>query len=147
MNRRAAAHPVALAGVAALAAACPGAPPPARTRPPPLVTALTVAAEDVPVVVRAPIDARPVAQAEAARGLAKANLERAQALAPRGFVSQQELQSATSAAAATEAQRSRSSPRSASGWARRGWRRPTTASSPREGWTRGRSSAPPAGRC
>ena len=45
-----------------------------------------------------------VSQAQASSALAKANLERAQALAPRGLVSQQELQNATNAAASSEAQ-------------------------------------------
>lgn len=43
------------------------------------------------------------AQAVAALGLARANLERAKALAPQGLVSQQELQAATTAAASAEA--------------------------------------------
>lgn len=46
-----------------------------------------------------------VSQALAARELAQANLERAQALAPKGLVSQQELQTATAALTAAEAQR------------------------------------------
>lgn len=132
---------------------CSGGPPPARTRPPPLVAVQPVALEDVPVLVRGPIDIRPiaqadigaksvgyldavlvdrgdtvkkgqllalvrpsdlpdqlvaaksaVAQAEASRALAKANLARAEALAPRGLVSQQELQNTMSAAAGAEAQ-------------------------------------------
>jgi RND family efflux transporter MFP subunit len=45
-----------------------------------------------------------LAQAEVARQLAGANLERAQALATTGLISQQELQNATSARSATEAQ-------------------------------------------
>lgn len=45
-----------------------------------------------------------VAQTEAANALAQANLERAQALAPKGLVSQQELQNATTAKAASDAQ-------------------------------------------
>lgn len=135
-----------------LSACRPSAAPP-KPRLPPLVVTAVVTREDVPLVVRAPIDLKPVAQADigsktvglldavlvdrgdvvrrgqllalvrpsdlpdqlavaknaiaqatAARGLAKANLERAQALAPKGLVSQQELQSATNAAAVTEAQ-------------------------------------------
>lgn len=45
-----------------------------------------------------------VSQATASAALAKANLERAQALAPRGLVSQAELQNASNAAAASDAQ-------------------------------------------
>src|SRR5207237_5261571 len=45
-----------------------------------------------------------VAQADAARTLAKANLERAQLLAPKGLLSQQDLQNSTSSAAAADAQ-------------------------------------------
>ena len=124
-----------------------------KQRPPPLVTTMVVAAEDVPVIVRAPVDVRPLAQAdigsksvglldsvlvdrgdvvkkgqllalvrpsdlpdqlaaaknavsqsEAARQLAKSNLERAQALAPRGLVSQQDLQMAVASMASAEAQ-------------------------------------------
>jgi len=44
-----------------------------------------------------------LAQAEAAASLARANLQRAEMLAPDGIVSQQELQQATTAAAASEA--------------------------------------------
>lgn len=145
---------VALLGLLlALVSGCPGAPPPPKQRPPPLVTTRPVGLEDVPVLARAPVDLKPiaqadigaksvgyldavlvdrgdlvkkgqllalvrpselpdqlaagksaVAQAEASRALARSNLERAQALAPRGLVSQQELQSATNAAAAAEAQ-------------------------------------------
>ena len=125
----------------------------AKVRPAPLVVAQPVSVVDVPVLVRAPVDVRPivqadvgsksvgyldavlvdrgdvvkkgqllalvrpaelsdqlsaaksaVAQAQASAALAKANLERAQALAPRGLVSQQELQSMTNAAAASDAQ-------------------------------------------
>jgi membrane fusion protein, multidrug efflux system len=124
-----------------------------KERPPPLVTTAIVPAEDVPLLVRAPVDVRPLAQVDigakavgvldsvlvdrgdvvkkgqllalvrpsdlpdqllaaknalaqavASKRLAQSNLERAQALAPRGLVSQQELQSATAAAAAAEAQ-------------------------------------------
>jgi len=141
---------IALAGSVA---ACTNAAPPPKQRPPPLVTTKPVALEDVPVLARAPIDLKPiaqadigaksvgyldavlvdrgdlvkkgqllalvrpsdlpdqlaaaksaVAQAEAGRALAKANLDRAQALAPKGLVSQQELQNATNAEAAAEAQ-------------------------------------------
>src|SRR6266496_6807958 len=115
----------------------------AVTRPPPLVSVAKVEARDVPVEVRAPVDLRPLVQADvgsktlgyldavlvdrgdrvrrgqllavvrpsdlpdqltAARGtlaqaqasaaLARANKERADRLAPTGFVSQQELQQA-----------------------------------------------------
>lgn len=124
-----------------------------KVRPPPLVVAVPIGVADVPVVARAPVDLRPIAQADvgsktvgyldavlvdrgdlvkkgqllalvrpselpdqllsaksavsqaqASSALAKANLERAQALAPKGLVSQQELQNASNAAAASEAQ-------------------------------------------
>ena len=124
-----------------------------RVRPLPLVVAVPVTVMDVPVLARAPVDLRPIAQADvgsktvgyldavlvdrgdlvkkgqllalvrpselpdqllsaksavsqaqASAGLAKANLERAQALEPRGLVSQQELQNANNASAASEAQ-------------------------------------------
>lgn len=138
-----------------VASGCPSGPsaggkPP---RPPPLVEVATVVAADVPVVVRAPVDLRPVAQvdvsakavgyldtvlvdrgdvvrrgqllalvrpsdlpdqlasargavaqAEAANALAGITLERTSALAPKGLVSQQELQAATTAKAASDAQ-------------------------------------------
>src|SRR5919197_1308971 len=137
----------------ALATSCRGgAAPQGLTRPPPAVTTAQVQVRDVSVEVRAPIDLRPLAQAEvgaksigyldavlvdrgdrvkkaqlialvrpsdlpdqlaAARGnfsqaqatvtLARANKERAERLAPSGVVSQQELQSATTAAAQAEA--------------------------------------------
>jgi len=139
--------------LAVLAAACSDSKPPAKTKPAPLVTTAKVSVEDVPVLVRGPVDIRPVAQAdlgsktvgyldavlvdrgdvvkkgqvlalvrpsdlpdqlaaarnavaqaEAARTLARTNLERAQKLAPNGLVSQQDLANATSAAAAAEAQ-------------------------------------------
>src|SRR3954467_5352288 len=116
----------------------------ARTRPAPLVVVQKVEARDVPVEVRAPVDLRPLeqadvgskvlgyidavlvdrgdevkrgqlvalvrpsdlpdqlavargtmAQTEASAALARANLERAQKLAPSGIVSQQELQQST----------------------------------------------------
>ncbi len=148
-------RPVPLALLlASLLAACSGGPPvAARTRPPPLVTTQVVALEDVPVLVRAPTDLRPlvqaelgskvvgyldavlvdrgdkvrkgqllalvrpsdlpdqltaarnaVAQAEAAHAQAQANLDRAQALAPKGLVSQQDLQSVTTGKLAADAQ-------------------------------------------
>lgn len=124
-----------------------------KVRPLPLVVPEVVSVVDVPVVARAPVDVRPIAQAEvgsksvgyldavlvdrgdvvkrgqllalvrpaeladqlsaaksavaqaqAAASLAKSNLERAQALAPKGLVSQQELQNMTTAAAASDAQ-------------------------------------------
>jgi|APLak6261679142_1056127.scaffolds.fasta_scaffold00077_36 RND family efflux transporter MFP subunit len=133
--------------------ACGQKPAAGKTRPPPLVVTEQVAVIDVPVLARAPVDVRPiaqadvgsktvgyldavlvdrgdlvkkgqllalvrpaelsdqlsaaksaVAQAQASAALAKANLERAQTLAPKGLVSQQELQNATSAAAASDAQ-------------------------------------------
>ncbi len=126
---------------------------PAKVRPAPLVVAAPVTVVDVPVLARAPVDLRPIAQADvgsktvgyldavlvdrgdlvkkgqllalvrpselpdqllsaksavsqaqASSALAKANLERAQTLAPRGLVSQQELQNVSNAAAASEAQ-------------------------------------------
>jgi RND family efflux transporter MFP subunit len=125
----------------------------AKVRPAPLVVTAPVSVADVPVLVRAPVDLRPIAQADvgsktvgyldavlvdrgdlvkkgqllalvrpselpdqllsaksavsqaqASSALARANLERAQALAPRGLVSQQELQNASNASAASEAQ-------------------------------------------
>ena len=144
---------VRLGAVAALAMACNGkAKDGARTRPPPLVVVTKVTTRDVPIEVRAPVDLRPLAQADvtskqlgyldavlvdrgdtvkrgqllalvrpsdlpdqlsAARGtlaqteaavqLARANLERAQKLAPSGVISQQDLQSATTALATAEA--------------------------------------------
>lgn len=123
------------------------------TRPPPLVVVARVATRDVNVEVRAPIELRPLAQAEvgsktlgyldavlvergdkvkrgqllaivrpsdlpeqlvAARGslsqaqasasLARSNLDRVGGLAPKGVVSQQELQQAQAAVATAEAQ-------------------------------------------
>ena len=123
-----------------------------RQRPAPLVAASKVTARDVDVAVHAPIELRPLAQADvgsktlgvldavlvdrgdrvtrgqvlalvrpsdlpyqlnsarstlvqtqASLALAKTNLERASKLAPSGVVSQQELQTATSALAAAEA--------------------------------------------
>lgn len=124
-----------------------------KARPPPLVVTSPGTVMDVAVLARAPVDVRPiaqadvgsktvgyldavlvdrgdavkkgqlvalvrpaeladqlsaarsaVAQAQASAQLAKANLERAQGLAPKGLVSQQELQNLTSAAAASDAQ-------------------------------------------
>ena len=132
---------------------CSGKAPTPRVRPPPLVVAGPVGVADVPVLVRAPVDLRPIAQADvgsktvgyldavlvdrgdlvkkgqllalvrpselpdqllsaksavsqaqASAALARANLERAEALAPRGLVSQQELQNVSNAAAASQAQ-------------------------------------------
>lgn len=123
-----------------------------QARPPPQVSVARVEIRDVPVELRAPIDLRPLtqadvgsktlgyldavlvdrgdpvkrgqivalvrpsdlpdqlaaarstlAQAEAAAALARANLQRAERLAPDGIVSQQELQQAVNAAAAAEA--------------------------------------------
>lgn len=125
----------------------------AKTRPPPLVVVAKVVSRDVPVEVRAPIELRPLAQADvgsktlgyldavlvergdqvkrgqllalvrpsdlpdqliSARGsltqaqassnLAQKNLERVNGLAPRGVVSQQELQQAEAAVATAAAQ-------------------------------------------
>jgi membrane fusion protein (multidrug efflux system) len=138
----------------AMCAACPsgdskGGP---KGRPPPLVQVERVRPRDVPVEIRAPVDLRPLvqadlgaktlgyldtvlvdrgdlvkkgqllafvrpsdlpdklaaskssyAQAQASAALARANFERAQKLAPRGVVSQAELQQATTQAAAAEA--------------------------------------------
>ena len=124
----------------------------ARTRPPPLVAVAKVTVRDVEETVRAPVDLRPLLQAEvgaktigyldavlvdrgdrvrkgqvlalvrpsdlpdqlaAARGaaaqsqaavaLARANRDRAQALAPSGRISKQELQQAETALASAEA--------------------------------------------
>ncbi len=123
-----------------------------RQRPPPSVTVSRVARRDVPVEIRAPVDLRPLVQADvgaktlgyvdavlvdrgdrvrrgqllavirpsdlpdqlaAARGalgqaqasaaLARANRERAERLAPGGFLSQQDLQQAETALASAEA--------------------------------------------
>ncbi len=147
-------HRAVLAAALAVAACTGGPPPGPKQRPPPLVVTRPLAIEDVPVLVRAPTDLKPIAQAdigsknvgtldavlvdrgdvvkkgqllalvrpsdlpdqlaaakgavaqsEAAVTLAQANLERAQALAPKGLVSQAELQSATTARAGAEAQR------------------------------------------
>ncbi|MGZ6142705.1 MAG: efflux RND transporter periplasmic adaptor subunit [Myxococcales bacterium] len=139
-----------------LAAACsrgPGEAP--RTRPPPLVAVARVAVRDVEETVRAPVDLRPLlqadigaktlgyldavlvdrgdkvrkgqlvalvrpsdlpdqlaaarstaAQAASAVALARANLDRARALAPSGRISKQELQQAETALAAAEATQS-----------------------------------------
>ncbi|MFN2547717.1 MAG: efflux RND transporter periplasmic adaptor subunit [Myxococcales bacterium] len=136
-----------------LAAACSKAPAEAaRARPPPLVAVVRVAVRDVEETVRAPVDLRPLLQAEvgaktlgyldavlvdrgdrvkrgqllatvrpsdlpdqlatarsaaaqagAAVALARANLDRARALAPSGRISKQELQQAETALAAAEA--------------------------------------------
>jgi len=109
-----------------------------KARPAPLVVVARVVARDVNVEVRAPVELRPLAQAEvgsktlgyldavlverdelpdqlvAARGslaqaqasatLARNNLERVTGLAPKGVVSQQELQQAQAAVATAEAQ-------------------------------------------
>lgn len=140
-----------LAAVVAVAG-CSADKAPPKQRLAPLVTTTRVAVEDVPVLVRGPVDIRPLAQADlgsktvgyldavlvdrgdlvkkgqvlalvrpsdlpdqlaaargavaqsdASRALARSNLERAQKLAPLGLVSQQDLQNATSAAAAAEA--------------------------------------------
>lgn len=123
-----------------------------RQRPPPLVAVAKVASRDVEETVRAPVDLRPLlqaevgaktlgyldavlvdrgdrvrkgqlvalvrpsdlpdqlsaarssaAQADAAVALARANLDRARALAPAGRISRQELQQAETALAAAEA--------------------------------------------
>jgi RND family efflux transporter MFP subunit len=141
-----------LALIAFLLVACSGKTEAARKRPPPLVVVGKVQTRDVPVEVRAPVDLRPLAQADVsaktlgyldavlvdrgdavkrgqlvalvrpsdlpdqlstARGtlaqtqasvqLARANLDRAQKLAPSGVISQQDLQAATTALATAEA--------------------------------------------
>ena len=126
-------------------AACKGGAPAAKQRPPPAVTVAPVEVRDVKVEIRAPVDLRPLFQAdvgaktlgyldavlvdrgdrvkkgqllavirpsdlpdqmEAARVAfenAKANRTRAEALAPSGVVSQQELQNSQSAYAAAQA--------------------------------------------
>lgn len=144
---------VAIAAALALACACGGhKADEKKQRPPPLVVVAKVETRDVPVEVRAPVDLRPIAQAdvasktlgyldavlvdrgdvvkrgqlvalvrpsnlpdqlstargtlaqtEAAVQLARANLERAQKLAPSGVISQQDLQNATTAVATAEA--------------------------------------------
>ena len=138
-----------------LGAACTkGAGDAARTRPPPLVAVARVSVRDVEETVRAPVDLRPLlqadvgaktlgyldavlvdrgdrvhkgqllatvrpsdlpdqlaaarsaaAQSDAAVALARANLDRARALAPSGRISKQELQQAETALAAAEATR------------------------------------------
>lgn len=45
-------------------AACSGPPPAAKVRPPPLVVAAPVAVKDVPVLARAPVDLKPIVQAD-----------------------------------------------------------------------------------
>jgi len=141
---------LALGAIAACSNKSEAAP---KTRPPPLVVVSKVVARDVPVEVRAPVELRPLAQADvgsktlgyldavlvergdkvkrgqllalvrpsdlpdqlvAARGtlaqaqastaLARKNLDRLTSLAPRGVVSQQELQQAQAALASAEAQ-------------------------------------------
>jgi RND family efflux transporter MFP subunit len=126
-------------------AACKGGAPAQRQRPPPAVTVAPVEVREVQVEIRAPVDLRPLFQAdvgaktlgyldavlvdrgdrvkkgqllavirpsdlpdqmESARVAfenAKANRARAEALAPSGVVSQQELQNAQSAHAAAQA--------------------------------------------
>ena len=133
--------------------ACGGGPPPVRARLAPLVTVEKVQVKDVPVEVDAPVDLRPLAQADvssktlgyldavlvdrgdrvrqgqvlalvrpsdlpdqlaAARStlvqaqasvaLARSNHDRAEQLAPKALISQQELQQSTSALQAAEAQ-------------------------------------------
>jgi RND family efflux transporter MFP subunit len=140
----------AAAGLAACSNKSDAAP---KTRPAPLVVVAKVTTRDVPVEVRAPVELRPLAQADvgsktlgyldavlvergdpvkrgqllalvrpsdlpdqlvSARGtltqaqasssLAQKNLERVNGLAPRGVVSQQELQQAQAAVAGAEAQ-------------------------------------------
>jgi RND family efflux transporter MFP subunit len=146
--------PVALAAFVACATACSNKSEAApKARPAPLVVVAKAVARDVAVEVHAPVELRPLAQAEvgsktlgyldavlvdrgdkvkrgqlvalvrpsdlpdqlvAARGslaqsqasaaLARQNLERVSGLAPRGVVSQQELQQAQAAVATAEAQ-------------------------------------------
>jgi RND family efflux transporter MFP subunit len=132
-------------GLAAAAGCARDAAPGSKTRPPPLVIVAAVGRQDVPVEVRAPVDLRPLVQADvgsktlgvldtvlvdrgdrvkkgqllalvrpsdlpdqltaarstlaqvqSAAALARTDLDRAQALAPKAVVSQQELQQATS---------------------------------------------------
>ena len=139
-----AARPLAAALLLSVAACKGGAPAP-RQRPPPAVTVAPVEVRDVQVEIRAPVDLRPLFQAdvgaktlgyldavlvdrgdlvkkgqllavirpsdlpdqmESARVAfenAKANRARAEALAPSGVVSQQELQNDQSAYAAAQA--------------------------------------------
>jgi membrane fusion protein (multidrug efflux system) len=143
---------VTLLAAAALAACQRGAPGAGGGRPPPAVTVAPVTVRDVPVEIRAPIDLRPLAQADASAktvgyldavlvergdkvrrgqtlavvrpsdlpdqlaaarsalaqaqataGLARANRERAERLAPSGVVSQQELQQSQTTLATAEA--------------------------------------------
>src|SRR5512136_3335608 len=138
-----AARPLAAALLLSVAA-CKGSTTAPRQRPPPAVTVAPVEIRDVQVEIRAPVDLRPLFQAdvgaktlgyldavlvdrgdvvkkgqllavvrpsdlpdqmEAARvafELAKSNKARAEALAPSGVVSQQELQNAQSAYAAAQ---------------------------------------------
>lgn len=138
------ARPLAAALLLAVSA-CKGGSTAPRQRPPPAVTVATVEVRDVPVELRAPVDLRPLFQAdvgaktlgyldavlvdrgdrvrkgqllavvrpsdlpdqmESARVAfenAKANKARAEALAPSGVVSQQELQNNQSAFAAAQA--------------------------------------------
>ena len=134
-----------LAALLLSVAACKGGATAPRQRPPPAVTVAPVEVRDVPVEIRAPVDLRPLFQAdvgaktlgyldavlvdrgdvvrkgqllavvrpsdlpdqlESARVAfenAKANKARAEALAPSGVVSQQELQNNQSAFAAAQA--------------------------------------------
>ncbi len=150
---RTARWPLLMAAVAWLGACTNRSEAAAKTRPAPLVVVAKVTSRDVPVEVRAPVELRPLAQADvgsktlgyldavlvergdtvkrgqllalvrpsdlpdqlvAARGslsqaqasstLAQKNLERVHGLAPRGVVSQQELQQAQAAVATAEAQ-------------------------------------------
>ena len=144
-----------LLGMLLAAAACSkGGGEARKERPPPLVAVSRVAVRDVEETVRAPVDLRPLlqadvgaktlgyldavlvergdpvrkgqllalvrpsdlpdqlaaarstaAQAQAATALARANLDRARALAPAGRVSRQELQQAETALASAEAMR------------------------------------------
>jgi RND family efflux transporter MFP subunit len=55
-------HALLLLSVATVA--CKAAPPPQRQRPPPAVTSALVAARDVPVEIRSPVDLRPLQQAD-----------------------------------------------------------------------------------
>src|SRR6266498_4684784 len=56
--------PTALAAALLLLAGCSKGAPPSRTRPPPAVTTAPVKIRDVPVEVRAPVDLRPLVQAD-----------------------------------------------------------------------------------